>query len=86
MTRHEHLKAKRAHPAVQRRLELVVQDMIDVAWVAGGCSLGEAPFHLGGRAAAEDLDGPLARLEQAWAVVGVEVGVHHGCRDLTQHR
>jgi hypothetical protein len=33
-------EAEWAHPAVQRRRELVVQDVIDVAWVAGGVLVG----------------------------------------------
>jgi hypothetical protein len=63
-------EAKRTHSTVQRGLELRVQDVIDVAWVPGGCPLGEATVDLGSRAAAEDLDRPLTRLEQSWAVSG----------------
>jgi hypothetical protein len=68
-------EAKRTHSTVQRGLELRVQDVIDVAWVPGRCPSGEATFDLGSRAPAEHLDRPLTRLEQSWAVVGVEVGV-----------
>jgi hypothetical protein len=45
------VEAKWAHPAVQRGLELRVEHVIDVAWVPGGCPLGEAAFYHGGRAA-----------------------------------
>jgi hypothetical protein len=67
---HRTAQAKRAHPGVQRGFELGVQDVIDVAWMPGGYAPGEAAFDLGGRAAAEDLDGLLARMEQSRAVVG----------------
>ena len=75
-------ETKWAHPVLQHSLELRVQDVIDVAWMPGGCPSGEATFDLGGRATAEHLDRLLTCLEQRWAVVGVEVGVEHGSRQL----
>jgi hypothetical protein len=74
---HRVAKAKRAHPAVQHGLQLRVQDVVDVAWVSGGCPPGEATLDLGGRAAAEDLDGPRLSMEPKQRVDPSDPISHH---------